>query len=239
MTSDTLRQLLDATGPLLLDFDGPICSVFSRYPAKPLAAQLRDILVERGVEVPGDLAHEHDPLEILRWTGRLGSDELTRTIEDTLTTAELEAVRLAAPTLYAREVIVAGAQAGRPIAIVSNNSPAAVSAFLDAHRLSVHIGPVIGRAYGQPNRMKPNPEPVLTAVAALHAAPRSCALVGDSPSDMEAAHSAGVRSIAYVNKPGKTERLHAAEPDAVIESMADLAIALLETDSALIADMQG
>jgi HAD superfamily hydrolase (TIGR01509 family) len=238
MTSDALRRVLDATGPLLLDFDGPICSIFSRFPANALAGRLRDILTAHGVDVPGDLAGEHDPLEVLRWTGRLGRDELTRMVEDTLSAAELEAARLAAPTLYAREVIVAGAQAGRPIAIVSNNSPAAVRAYLDAHRLSVHIGPVIGRAYGQPHRMKPSPEPILTAVSALGAAPRSCALVGDSASDIEAARAAGVRSIAYVNKPGKAERLRATEPDATIESMAELAIALLETDADLIADVQ-
>jgi HAD superfamily hydrolase (TIGR01549 family) len=238
MTSAALRRVLDATGPLLLDFDGPICSVFSRFPAAPLAARLRDTLAERGVSVPAELAQERDPLEILRWTGGLGRDELTRTIEDALSAAELEAARVAAPTLYAREVIVAGAQAGRPIAIVSNNSPAAVSAYLDAHRLSVHIGPVIGRAYGQPDRMKPNPEPILTAVSALGASSRSCALIGDSVTDIQAARAAGVRSIAYVNKPAKAEKLDAVRPDATIESMAELAIALLETDAALIAEAQ-
>jgi HAD superfamily hydrolase (TIGR01509 family) len=236
MTNNALRRVLDATGPLLLDFDGPICGVFSRYPAPPVAASLRAMLTAHGVDVPPELAHEGDPMEVLRWTGRLDRDDLTRTIEDALISAERQAAQLAAPTLHAREVIVAAVQSGRDVAVVSNNSPEAVRTYLDAHRLAGHVRVVVGRAYAQPERMKPNPEPVLTAVTALTAAPRSCVMVGDSVSDIEAAHAAGVRAIAYVNKPSKASRMRAARPDAMVDSMAELALILMETDSTLTAD---
>jgi HAD superfamily hydrolase (TIGR01549 family) len=239
MTDEALRRLLDATGPVLLDFDGPVCGVFSRHPAVSVATALRETLTRHGVDVPADLAGERDPLEVLRWTGRLGNPGLTRAIDDQLTAAELLAVQVAAPTLYAREVIVAAAQGGRRVGIVSNNSAAAVSAYLTAHRLGIHIRSVVGRAYGQPDRMKPNPEPVRTAVAALGGTPRSCLLIGDSPSDIQAARGTGTRTIAYVNNPDKRQRLSAAQPDLLIDSMAQLAIALIEIEPAFVAELQG
>lgn len=52
----------------------------------------------------------------------------------------------------------------------------------------------------------------------------ACALVGDSTTDVEAAHAICAATIAYANKPGKTERLAGA--DAVITSMAELLDAL-------------
>ncbi|MEU8045890.1 HAD-IA family hydrolase [Micromonospora echinofusca] len=74
-----------------------------------------------------------------------------------------------------------------------------------------------------PERMKPDPFPVLAAGRELGAEPAECVLVGDSVSDIEAAHAAGVAAIGYANKPGKRERFDAA--DAVIDSMAELVTA--------------
>jgi HAD superfamily hydrolase (TIGR01509 family) len=113
---------------------------------------------------------------------------------------------------------------GRAVAIVSNNSAEAVSAYFVARRLTGYVHPVIGRAYADPLRMKPNPAPVLAAVQELRAEPADCLLVGDSASDIEAARSAGVPVVGYANKRGKRERLALA--DVVIDSMADLATAL-------------
>jgi phosphoglycolate phosphatase-like HAD superfamily hydrolase len=238
MTDPALRRLLDQTGPLLLDFDGPVCSVFARYPAADLAATLRQKLAQRGIETPAELAQVRDPLEVLRWTGRLGRPSLTRAIDDELTAAELAAVGTSAPTLYSREVIVAAAQGGRRVTVVTNNSAEAVTAYLTAHRLSVHVAHVVGRAHGHPERMKPNPEPIRNAVAALGADPSACLLVGDSASDIEGAQAAGVRSIGYVNNPAKRDRLSTAGPDFLLDNMAELAIALIEIEPAFVAELQ-
>ncbi|WP_233564897.1 HAD family hydrolase [Micromonospora musae] len=64
---------------------------------------------------------------------------------------------------------------------------------------------------------------MLAAIRELDAEPAECVLVGDSVSDIEAAHAAGVAAIGYANKPGKRERFAAA--DVVIDSMAELVTA--------------
>lgn len=96
---------------------------------------------------------------------------------------------------------MAARQANLPVAVVSNNSAGAVTAYLAAHRLTRHVSSVIGRAYADPRLMKPNPEPILYAVRHLGAEPGRSLLVGDSLSDIEGAKLAGVPVIAYANRP--------------------------------------
>jgi HAD superfamily hydrolase (TIGR01509 family) len=227
MTAD-LGRLLSKVGAVLLDFDGPVCSIFAGYPAPQVAAELIDVLRRQGVEVPPDLAGEPDPLEVLRRTGATGDQGVTRAVEDALCAAERQAAETAEPTLYGREAIVAARQAELPVAVVSNNSAGAVSAYLAAHRLAGHVSPVVGRAYAEPARMKPNPEPILQAVRVLGAPPDRCVLVGDSLSDIEGARAAGVRVIGFANRPPKVEAFASAGADAVITSMGELANALIQ-----------
>lgn len=81
-----------------------------------------------------------------------------------------------------------------------------------------------GRAYAAPSKMKPSPEPILAAARALGVDPAVCMLVGDSLSDIEGARAAGVRVIAYANRPAKVDALKAA--DAVVTTMGDIALPL-------------
>lgn len=225
--SATLARLFAEGGPLLLDFDGPICSIFANYPAPQVAAELVDLLQARGVDLPTEVAAETDPLEVLRWTGATGRPELTKAVEDALCAAEVQAAATAEPTPYAREVIVAARQAGMPVAVVSNNSAGAVRAYLEAHRLDRHVSPIVGRAYAEPARMKPNPAPILDAVRSLGTQPARCVLVGDSLTDIEGSRAAGVRVIGYANRGTKASEFQQAEADVVITSMEALAATLI------------
>ncbi|OHX05208.1 HAD family hydrolase [Micromonospora sp. WMMB235] len=229
MTAD-LGRLLSEVGAVLLDFDGPVCSVFAGYPAPQVAAELVDVLRRQSVDVPPDLARETDPLEVLRRTGATGDQGVTRAVEDALCAAERRAVDTAEPTPYGREVIVAARQAGLSVAVVSNNSPGAVSAYLGAHRLAGYVSPVVGRSYADPARMKPNPEPILQAVRALAVAPDRCVLIGDSLSDIEGAGAAGVRVIAYANRAQKVSAFRAAGANAIVTSMSEVAGYLISTE---------
>ncbi|MBQ1048517.1 HAD family phosphatase [Micromonospora sp. C51] len=223
-----LGRLLDDVDALLLDFDGPVCSIFAGYPAPQVAAELVDLLRRHGVDVPPELASEPDPLEVLRRTGATGDQGVTQAVEDALCAAEHRAVETAEPTPYGREVIVAARQAGMPLAVVSNNSAGAVRAYLAAHRLVGYASPVVGRAYAAPDRMKPNPEPILQAVRAVGATPSHCVLVGDSLSDIEGARAAGARAIGYANRPAKAGTFRAAGADVVITSMGQVANVLID-----------
>ncbi|RNI02227.1 HAD family phosphatase [Micromonospora aurantiaca] len=226
MTAD-LGRLIGEVGAVLLDFDGPVCSIFAGYPAPQVADKLIDVLRQHGIDVPPDLASEADPLEVLRRTAAIGDHRITREIEDALCAAERRAVETAQPTPYGREVIVAAHQAGMPVAVVSNNSAGAVAAYLAAHRLAAHVTPVVGRAYANPDRMKPNPDPILQAVRAVGEPPSRCVLVGDSLSDIEGARAAGVRVVGYANRPPKVEAFSDAGADVVITSMGEIASMLI------------
>ncbi|MEV0213374.1 HAD family phosphatase [Micromonospora sp. NPDC050695] len=223
-----LGRLLGEAGAVLLDFDGPVCSIFAGYPAPQVAAELVEVLRRHGVDVPPDLASEPDPLEVLRRTGVAGDHGITRAVEDALCAAERRAVETAEPTPYGREVIVAARQAGVPVAAVSNNSAGAVTAYLAAHRLAGHVSPVVGRAYAEPDRMKPNPEPILQAVRALGVPPARCVLIGDSLSDIEGARAAGVAVVGYANRPAKVDAFRLGGANVVVTSMSEIAGALID-----------
>ncbi|MGA3526800.1 HAD family hydrolase [Melissospora conviva] len=222
-----LGELLGRSTALLLDFDGPVCDIFAGYPAPRIAAELVELLHRLDVDVPAEVAQETDPLEVLRWAGGTGEPSVVVAVEDALCAAELRAAASSEPTPYGREVIVAAKQAGMPVAIVSNNSAPAIASYLAAHRLAGHVAAVVGRAHAEPARMKPNPEPILSAASALAADPGRCVLVGDSLSDIEGAAAAGVPVIGYANKAHKHQQFEAAGADAVIGSMRDVAALLL------------
>ncbi|WP_308290931.1 HAD family phosphatase [Micromonospora sp. RL09-050-HVF-A] len=196
--------------------------------APQVAAELVEVLWRHGVDVPPDLASEPDPLEVLRRTGAAGEQSATRAVEDALCAAERRAVETAEPTPYSREVIVAAQQVGLPVAVVSNNSAGAMVAYLAAHRLAGYVSPVVGRAYADPTRMKPNPEPILQAVRILGQPPARRVLIGDSLSDIEGARAAGVRVIGYANRLPKVEQFRAAAAHSVVTSMREVAHALIE-----------
>lgn len=114
------------------------------------------------------------------------------------------------------------------MAVVSNNSAGAVTAYLAAHRLAGYVAPVVGRPYAELDRMKPNPEPIRQALCALGEQPSRCVLIGDSLSDIHGTQAAGGRVIGYANRPEKVEAFRAAGADVVITSMGDLASELIK-----------
>lgn len=69
---------------------------------------------------------------------------------------------------------------------------------------------------------KPAPDVILTALAALHAQPEDCLMVGDSTADMEAGRRAGVKICAVRYGYGKVEALARLEPDYWIDDLRDL-----------------
>ncbi|RKN24188.1 HAD family phosphatase [Micromonospora musae] len=230
--SAALEQLGREVRALLLDFDGPVCSIFAGYPAPIVARELVQLLVARGAAFATDLADESDPLEVLRRTGVEADSGLTRAIEDALIAAEVRATATAEPTPCGREVIVAARQVGLSIAVVSNNSRQAVEAYLRTHRLNQHIRLVVGRMYAAPDRMKPNPEPILRAANALGVDPNLCLLLGDSLSDIEGAKASGTRVVGFANKSEKKPIFEQAGADAVVTSMKEVARALVRLDDA-------
>jgi phosphoglycolate phosphatase len=78
---------------------------------------------------------------------------------------------------------------------------------------------------------KPHPAPLREALRRLRLPPSVCIYVGDAPEDIEMARRARVRAVAVLGPFPTHERLRAAKPLAVLESIAELPRLLASLDS--------
>lgn len=208
---------------VLLDFDGPVCKIFAGLPAPTITTQLTAIVEENGVDVPGEVRGPHGVLQFAATV----SQDLAHQVEETLRVAEINAAASAEPTPGFDELLRVCEETGRTVAIVSNNADEAVNAYLTRADLARHVAHVEARdANDHPVLMKPDPYLITRTVDFLDADVATCALVGDSDTDVEAAHVAGMPCIGYANKPGKREGLTEAGADTIIDRMTDLAAVL-------------
>lgn len=82
---------------LLLDFDGPVCSVFAGTPAPAVARELRLALSAEGIPLPGEALNTGDSQAVFRVTARHHPDAAELANRE-LTRLEFEAVIGARPT---------------------------------------------------------------------------------------------------------------------------------------------
>lgn len=211
-----VREVLRAARSVLFDFDGPVCQVFSGLPASEVARRLRSAYGDATRLAQGD-----DPLEIVRMASMDGLPRVDA-LEVMLTELEVTAVEWAAPTPHVEAAIRALHAAGHRLGAVSNNSTSALKRYFASRGLDRYVSPLIGREAMRLRQMKPAPDMLLLALEAHGVPAASAVLVGDSVTDVQAAHAAGAMSIGYANKPGKSKRLLDAGATVVIEDMADL-----------------
>lgn len=111
-----------------------------------------------------------------------------------------------------------------PVAIVSNKTRSFCVRVLDGTGFAGRFEVVIG---GDTARSpKPDPAPLHLACAELGVDPTRAVMVGDSPSDVLAAHRAGCRSIAVTWGLGSPRDLALARPHAIVDTMDALRAAL-------------
>lgn len=215
---EALRDVLKNADVLLLDFDGPVCSVFAGFPAPVVADQLRDVLrQDSGAQLPTEILKTEDPFDVLKFASTLSRSD-AEYVEAALRAHEVEAVRSAEVTPSAHDLIKSWHTAGRKQVIVSNNAALAVQGYLNLHSLTGYIDFNFGRNSSDPTLLKPSPFLLTQAITALGVAPSQCVMLGDSTSDMIAAKRAGTTSIGFANKPTKVDQL-ANESHAVTQSI--------------------
>ncbi|MFB6891815.1 hypothetical protein ACFCX4_21200 [Kitasatospora sp. NPDC056327] len=134
---------------VLLDFDGPVCSVFAGLPAPEVARRLREGLLAAGEQALAGAEEEGDPLALLPLISNARPD-LTETADAALAALETEAVRGARPTPGGASVLRACARSGRLVSVVSDNAGAAIESYLAEHGLSDYVVGVFGCAPGRP-----------------------------------------------------------------------------------------
>ena len=220
-----LDDILSQTKHLLISFDGPVCPFSVGMAGAGIADILREVFAQEGVRVPQTIEHTGSWLEILSCAASVSPD-LAERVESELAAMESAAAATAAPTSYVHEVLAACGDSARPVAIISNYSAAAVRAYLVLHDLNGQISYVVARTSPNPAVLMPRPDLIELAVTGLGTQSPACALVGGSPTDIQAAHAAGVHSIGYARTPRDADDLVDVGADAIIVSMADLALRL-------------
>ncbi|WP_019806723.1 HAD family hydrolase [Saccharomonospora halophila] len=215
-------KLVTRARHILLDFDGPVCAVFSHLPDHAAADRLRARLAELEQQpLPADVAQAHNPFDVLAHAHTLGRTAALE-VETVFREAEVQAVRNAQQAPELCPALQHFAAHDRVVTIVSNNSAAAVEAYLQQEGLSRYVSDIAARTPTDIDRLKPDPHLLHRAMTAHGTSPGECLMIGDSSSDIQAARAAGTAVVAYANKPGKHQRLAAHHPDAIIRDLTEL-----------------
>lgn len=118
------------------------------------------------------------------------------------------------------EAVRAVAAAGHPVAVVTGKMEEPARRALALVGLAPHVAAVV--AADSCPRHKPDPEPVLLALARLGRPPGRALFLGDSPVDVEAANAAGVASVAALWGAASREMLLAARPAHLLDHVSGL-----------------
>jgi phosphoglycolate phosphatase len=142
-----------------------------------VTAEAGAVLSARGVDTDG--MSLWDVLETAEERG------LRRKVEEIITDHEREGARSSVRLPLADEL-----PHDVPVAVCSLNAEAACRIALELHGLDGHIRALVGR--DTVDEEKPDPEPLLAAIRALHVEPGNAVFVGDSQRDRRTAQLAGV-----------------------------------------------
>jgi phosphoglycolate phosphatase-like HAD superfamily hydrolase len=130
----------------------------------------------------------------------------------------------------ARELVLALAANGRHPSLVTNKGLERTRLDLGTIGLDPAVFAAIVTAEDTAER-KPDPAPILLGLKRAGALAADAVYVGDGPHDIEAAHAAAMSAIAVTYGFYDRPALSGHEPDAIVDTMAELA-ALLDVDLA-------
>lgn len=220
--TESLRELITPVRFVLWDLDGPICRLFSGHPAHQVARDLVTLIDRRGL---GGLLTERerstaDPQVVLLGLGRRHpSSDLIIDLEKWLTQQELTAAPKAYPTTWADPLIRTWSRRAR-FAITTNNSALAAARYIDTRGLADCFPYIYGRTRDL-DLMKPHPHILRQALNAMGADPSRSLMLGDAPTDFEAARDAGVPFLGYARNERKLKALLEAEvpPEHIVNSL--------------------
>ncbi|MEU5579417.1 HAD-IA family hydrolase [Streptomyces huasconensis] len=207
---------------MLFDFDGPICRLFARHSAKRVAEDQVRCLA--GLGLPGLLSEEErsqpDPYVVLRAVDRRRPrSDLVEELAKRLTQHELSAVRSAFPTPYVDPLIRTWSALGVRLAVTTNNSPEAASSYLASRGLLECFAPHIYGRTQDLRLLKPDPHCLHRALRAMGADPQASLMIGDTPTDFQAAEQAGVRFLGYARNERKARLLWEAGARHLVSSL--------------------
>ncbi|MFI6491439.1 HAD-IA family hydrolase [Streptomyces sp. NPDC050564] len=185
---------------VLFDFDGPLCRLFPDEASAPLARELRRIVALRGAGelLTAEARASVDPQVVLRAVDRARpAGDLVAELEERLAEGEAAAAAIAPSTPGADLLVCRLAKAGIRMGVATNNSPEAVAVYLRRVHLHEYFeGHIHGRT-DDPRRLKPDPDSLQRALRSLEAEAYDALMIGDMPTDLEAAREAKVPFVGY------------------------------------------
>jgi pyrophosphatase PpaX len=128
--------------------------------------------------------------------------------------------RMTAPYDGVRSVLDELRASQHPMGIVTSKYHALAYRVLTHVRFIEYFDVIIGG--DSIERPKPDPQPVVTALERLGAAPQRAMFVGDSPHDIRSGNAAGVATVAATWGPFSTEQLEVARPTYWLPAIQDL-----------------
>ncbi|MFH8289396.1 HAD-IA family hydrolase [Streptomyces sp. NPDC018059] len=215
---------------VLFDFDGPVCRLFPDGSSASVARELREHARERGVTGVLTPREERsaDPHDVLRAMDRalregvIQDAGLLAELEAILTAGEVRAAHTAPATPGAHRLIRGLRERGARIAVVTNNSPRAVAAYLHLHGLTDAFGPHIHGRTDRPALLKPDPDSLNRALRGLGAQPAEAVMIGDTATDLQAARDAKVLFVGYARDERKAAPLREAGAEFVVPTLEPL-----------------
>ena len=210
-------------GALVFDFDGLICDT------ETLAYEsVRRVFLDHGADLPLEAwlpvvgaAAAPDWVAVLEEAVGRSLDRTTLSAARLAHDAELVAVLAILPGVAA--LLDAAHAAGVPCGLASNSPRSWVAGHVERLGLEGCFEVVV--TVDDVARPKPDPEPYLTAVAAMGATPATAVGLEDSIIGLTAAHRAGLFTVAV---PGPMSAHHDfADADLVVASLTDVTIARL------------
>ncbi|WP_308286716.1 HAD family hydrolase [Streptomyces griseorubiginosus] len=216
------RELITNARFVLFDFDGPVCRLFAGHTAEQVAKELVTWLERQGLR--GLLTEEErvhpDPMVVLYAVNRRHPhSDLVAELEERLTQQEIKAVSSALPTAWADPLIRTWHALGSRLAVATNNSPRTVADYLTTRGLADCFAPHIYGRTSDLDLLKPNPHCLNRALNAMGAAPSAALMIGDAPTDLQAAKEAGVPFLGYARNEYKAKQLRDAGAQDVVGSL--------------------
>ncbi len=129
----------------------------------------------------------------------------------------------------AKELLKSLKEEGYSIGIVSSKKSDGVKFGIDLFEISQYIDVMLG--YDNVEKMKPDPEGIKKACHLLNRGFDDCIYIGDSDTDIQAAHAAGVFSIGYEFNPARKDVLYATKPNRIINDLSEVKEILKEDHS--------
>ncbi|MFF5305074.1 HAD family hydrolase [Streptomyces sp. NPDC013161] len=215
-------ELITGARLVLFDFDGPICQLFAGHSADDVAKDLVTWLESHGLRaLLTDRERGHpDPHAVLKAVNqRHPRSDLVAELEERLTQQELKAVDTAFPTPWADPLIRTWRAIGIHLAVATNNSPRVVTEYLRGRDLFECFAPHVYGRTSDLDLLKPNPHSLNQALRVMGSAPTDALMIGDTPSDFEAACQAGVSFLGYARNEMKETLLREAGAEAVVNSL--------------------